>query len=136
MGLADKIKGISDLVVKVHDNELKIQLQEHILDLQNDCFALQEKNAALLGENSQLAARLREIGQHERAVADLDLRRNVYWKDNIPYCVACVHDKGKLIPIACRGAFSTAGYCPSCKTFYANVFGDDQPPEEEPVSKW
>lgn len=129
MGLSEKLKSIGELVVKIHDGELKSDLQQRILDLQGDCFTLQEKNAALLEENGKFKSNLQNIEHREQILADVTLARNVYWKDDNPYCVACAQRDGQLIPLGRRGTHSNTAICPACKADYLNVFGDDPPPE-------
>ena len=142
MGLGDKIKGIGDLVVQVHDADLKADLQQRILDLQGDCFALQEKNNALLDENNKLKAQLQQVEDNRQLLDGLTLERDVYWKDGIPYCIACVHRDKQLVPVAPVHVHSLRlkerrpgndAQCPVCGKKYNNVFGDE-PPFKEPPS--
>jgi len=135
MGLGEKIKGIGDLIVKVHDADLKADLQQRILDLQSDCFTLQEKNAGLLEENAKLRGQLQKVEDREKMLAQLKLERNAYWKDDTPYCISCVHKQHQLIPLARRRGQSTEAYCPTCKTPFSNVYGDDLPPHAPSVVK-
>ena len=122
MEVIDKLRAISEAVVKVRDAKLKADLQDRILDLQGDCFTLQEKNAALLEENGKLKGQLQQVEDRQQLLAQLKHERNAYWKDDKPYCVACVHrERPRLIPLSTKGI---GGVCPECKTQYECVFGD------------
>jgi hypothetical protein len=118
MALLDNLESIGEAVKQVREAELKIEMQNLVIQTQDGVLTLQDELRAKQQKIDELEQPLRTAESVDELLARVELRNNSYWtKDdprNGPYCVKCVHSKGRLNPLLRVATTSAAGRCSVC----------------------
>ena len=131
MDVIETLKSLGKAALSISNLQERAAILELVNKAQTDVFELRQQTLEMQARVAELKRQLVAQQREEQLLDGLKHERNVYWKDGIPYCVACVHKLKQRIPLSRAGEKSVNGYCPHCKMKYVNVYGDN-PPRSRP----
>lgn len=120
------LKTFTDLLKSVSDSSKDINLGSQIIDLQTSAMELIEKNSKLVEENNNLTKQVIELKQDieelkkQKDMSDkIELKDNAYWIEGKgPYCTACYHKDGNLVPMTENRGIRANMSCSVCGHTY------------------
>ncbi|WP_434797594.1 hypothetical protein [Terrisporobacter vanillatitrophus] len=120
------LKAITDVLKNVSDTSKDIDFGSQIMDLRTSAMELIEKNSRLAEENNNLTKQVIELNKQieelkkQKDMSDkIELKDNGYWIDEKgPYCTACYHKDGKLIPMTENRGVRAKMSCSECGHTY------------------
>ncbi len=129
MSVIETLKSIAKTAEKVKENSVRIEMQQLVIELQNGVLSSQEEIRAKQERIDELEAQFRKNKDKSKLIETLELKGNAYWPKidpgKVPFCVACVHDKGQLNPLLQVATTTTKGSCSVCKDIRNDVFTAD-----------
>lgn len=133
------LKTMTDVLKSVSDTSKDIDFGSQIIDLQTAAMELIEKNSKLIEENNSLTKQVIELSKEidelkiQKDISNkIELRDNGYWVDDKgPYCTACYHKEGKLIPMTENKGVRASMSCSVCGHTYQTEEQHERQKENE-----
>ncbi len=118
MSLIGDVKELFGLAKNVADLEVRNDLQSKISELHLQI-------SALIEENHRLSDEMREMKLEADLRDKVERRGEAYFykegpEKEFPHCIACLKDRGKMIPL--RRMANMHGQCTVCSCDYDRVF--------------
>ena len=138
MSVVESIKSVAELAKRVSELELRNELGTKLAEAVTDLLTMQAEVAGLREENARLQQELRTYKDPADLVKGLQFKRDVYWPSQADliqgpaYCPACLHQRGKRMPLQHIGGGTTHAGCPSCKVRFNDTFDQDPTVTEDP----